>query len=197
MAVVSGGAPLISPWSRKPRCRPPSAGRLHRRHRGELCAVLGTSRAQSRAVGDRRLLRGAAKAARRAKTNIGKSDRIDSVEVYPFYRSPGWIIHLRKFLRPAKCRGRRTCNRRPDRNSETGGRIFENAIENRSVQISFLRGRRLLRKSLPNVRHHLIRDLSPRLAFQAVDPAVSHAIGKLLLLTPQDLLRKKTSESLT
>src|SRR5258708_18826232 len=86
---------------------------------------------------------------------VGKSDRVDGVQVHAFYRSPGWIIHLRKFLRPAKCRRRRTCNRRADRNGETGGRSFENAIKKRSVQISFLRGGRFLRTSLRNDCHHL------------------------------------------
>ena len=61
---------------------------------------------------------------------------IDGMNVYPFDRSPRWIVHFRKLLRPAK-RGRcRTCNRRSDGDGETGGRILEKAVKYCPVQIS-------------------------------------------------------------
>ena len=54
-----------------------------------------------------------------------KLNLIDGMNVYSFDRSPRWIVHFRKLLRPTK-RGRcRTCNRRSDGDGETGGRILE------------------------------------------------------------------------
>jgi hypothetical protein len=65
-----------------------------------------------------------------------KLNLIDRMNVYPFDRSPRWIVHFRKLLRPAK-RGRcRTCNRRSDGDGETGGRILEKAVKYCPVQIS-------------------------------------------------------------
>ncbi len=77
-----------------------------------------------------------------------------SVQMHTFNCPARWIVHLRKLLGPAERFRRRTCNRRTEGDRQARGGIFEHAIEDCSIQISFLRSWRLPWKALRGVRQH-------------------------------------------
>src|SRR4029078_2602782 len=70
----------------------------------------------------------------------------------------------------------------------------EMGLEYLAVEIGFLRLRSLHRKTLGGSAHHAVRDFTPRGGLHPVAPAVSDAVGKLLLLPPQHGIRNVTLE---